>query len=67
MGVLPYAQCCWWKLEHGCSAEAITKEMTGEGRGNRLFLHASKSRMCQSMQCLRSLSNCTSSVRDVAT
>ncbi len=33
MGVLPYAQCCWWKLEHGCSAEAITKGRTGEGRG----------------------------------
>lgn len=30
MGVLPYAQCCWWKLEHGCSAEAITKERTRE-------------------------------------
>lgn len=44
MGVLPYAQCCWWKLEHGCSAEAITEERTGEGRDNvnRAFLHAPK-------------------------
>ncbi len=48
MGVLPYAQCCWWKLEHGCSAEAITEGRTGEGRGNvnRSFLHAPESRMC---------------------
>lgn len=48
MGVLPYAQCCWWKLEHRCLAEAITKERIEEGRGNvnRLFLHAPKSRMC---------------------
>lgn len=32
MGVLPYAQCCWWKLEHGCSAEAITKGREDRGR-----------------------------------
>lgn len=32
MGVLPYAQCCWWKLEHGCSAEAITE---GEHKGGK--------------------------------
>lgn len=38
--MLPYAQYCWWKLEHGCSAGAITARVD-EINVRELFLQVS--------------------------